>query len=639
MWCILSVMEEIRWISLNNKAGFTVKIRVHGNSANYEPCGYYPVCQEKVADLADAVGIKDGEVVWLEAVPSVGSNCKAKERFIYRKSSNKRACYSIKGVTVKKSLSYNGLVDEYIKIAEPIRGFTLRNNGAFVAHIRIKSNSGSYNYDHDICLKQEQTLDLSQTYGKIKDGDEVWLEAVVVGGGNNTGKQRFVYRKSSETRAIFTISGTLWINSISYNGTQRFITKITEPIRFITLKNTGGFVARVRIHGGSSSYNFSNDICVTQEKRFDLADAFGTIKNGDEIWLETVVRGGANKTAPQRFVFQRTADSKACYTISGSTQINSLSYQGVFKVGVLPSTPATFNGITNKISDWNNKRTACAWPGINKSEVVNGLKKIADCYFNKSQKYTSFFWLGKSGTTVFSGVDQGSGFQTCGPVAVMFSLVKLNISTFIDVITTLYETGSLMGYKVPGNLRNLESNTNKIENKYPCSDNDLANVCWMFQASLAQKESLLDIVIDAAWSSFDRAERAIRMHTRHDEMEDDVNYVFNAMNVKHQGLITWSTTSKALNNLDEWIQYLNNSGVVLWMIHSDALKNLTDGKNRFYTHVDVHDLHWVAVTNVQKTATNITIDLHSWGKLYRITVSHSTFQAMSYLAVLFKIKP
>jgi hypothetical protein len=248
--------------------------------------------------------------------------------------------------------------------------------------------------------------------------------------------------------------------------------------------------------------------------------------------------------------------------------------------------------------------------------------------------------LRKDGSTIYSGIPQGQGFQTCGPVAVMFSLVKLNIRTFVDVITTLYETGSFMGYNVPAKLRNLESNTKKIEDKYVCEDYSagIANVCWMFHASLAQKESLLSIVMDAACDSFDKVERAIRMHTRHDEMEDDVKFVFNAINVKHQGLASWSTNSNALSNLDEWIRYLKNHGVILWMIHGDALKNIRDYKTLFYTHVDVHDLHWVAVTRVQKTATDVTIDLHSWGKLYRITVSHGEFQKMTYLAVLFNVK-
>ena len=638
-------MEDIRWLSLKNNAGFVVKIRIHG-SGDYEAGGFFPIEQEKTVDLADAVGkIKDGDVVWLEAVVKGGYNNKAKQRFVYRKSSNNRACYSIKGATLTNTLSYNGIVAQYTQIAQPIRGIKLRNNGAFVARIRVWKNSSSYNLDQDICLKQDQTIDFSETYGAIRDGDTVWLEVVVRGGSNNAASQRFVYRKSSPYRAVYTISGALYTNSLSYNGIEQYCSIKSEPIRFIALKNNGGFVARIRVHGGSGAYNVSSDILVCQEKRVDLADANGIIKDGDEVWLETVVRGGANNKAIERYTYRRTSDNKACYSISGATQTNTLSYNGTYKVGVKPSTMATYDNVKNKIDNWDQKRTSCAWPGILKKEIVGGLKKIADYYFNMTTQYLKYQWLGKENTFYYSGIPQGKRFQTCGPVAVMFSLVKLNISTFVDVVTTLYETGSLMGYNVPSKLRNLESNTNNVEEKYRCynpyidgDDPDLANVCWMFHASLAQKESILSIIMDAEWECFDKAERAIRMHTRHDEMEDDVNFVFNAINVKHQGLVTWSSVSKALSNLDEWNRYLNNSGVVLWMMHSTALNNIIDKENKGYNHVELLDLHWVAVTRVQKTASDVTIDLHSWGRLYRITVSHSEFQKMTYLAVLFNVK-
>ena len=103
-------MEEIRWISLKNNGGFVVKMRIHG-SGEYESGGFFPIGQEKTVDLADAVGnIKDGDEVWLEAVVKLGKNNKAKQRFVYRRSSGNKAGYSIKGTTLNNSLSYNGIV-------------------------------------------------------------------------------------------------------------------------------------------------------------------------------------------------------------------------------------------------------------------------------------------------------------------------------------------------------------------------------------------------------------------------------------------------------------------------------------------------------------------------------------------------
>lgn len=636
--CYTKISEPIRWISLKNNGGFNVSIRINGGSKSFET-GSFPLGQERILDLADAVGkINDGDEVWLEAVVKGGNNNTAKQHFVYRKSSNKKASYTIKGTTVDNTMPYNGISDYYTKMSEPIRGISLKNNGGFVANMRIRKESESYNVGQDICVGQEQTIDLAEAIGKIKDGDEVWLEAVVKAGTNNTAKQRFIYRKSSNNRACYAINGTTLNNTMSYKGTEGYYIKMSDPIRCISLKNVGGFVARITVKGGSRSYNVSQDICVAQEKRIDLADAVGIIKDGDEVWLEAVVKGGKNQTARQRFVYRRSSDNKACYTISGSTQINTLSYNGTFKVGVLPTTPATNIGIISKINDWERKKTGCAWPGIEKSEVVNGLRAITNYYFGNTNKYTKYRDLNSQSTTNFySGIDQGLGFQTCGPTAVMFYLAKLNISTFVDVITTLYETGSLMGYNVPYNLRKIESDTNEIEKKYECYPEDVANVCWMFEASLAQKESVLDMNIE--FSGWEKFEKVLRMHTRPEEMVNDINYVFNATNVKHQYMATWSTVNKALDNLNVWIEYLKKTGSVMWLMHANVLKKLRGDTGDFsYNHVELNDLHWVVVSNVQKTATSVTIDLHSWGRLYRITVSHEEFRKMTYGAVLFNVK-
>jgi molybdopterin converting factor small subunit len=629
--CFTRITEPISCISLKNSGGFVARIRVKGAFGSYNVNQDICVGQEKTVNLADAVGtIKDGDEVWLEAVVKGGYNNTGGQHFVYRKTSNKKACYTIKGTTLNNSMPYNGLVEYFTRIAEPIRGISLKNNGAFVTTIRVKGGSSSFNVGLDICVGQEQTIDLAQAVGTIKDGDEVWLEAVVTGGYNNMGKQHFIYRKSSVKRASYTIKGTTLNNSMSYYGLESYYVHVGDPIRFISLKNTGGFVTQIRVRSCSGSRTVTQDICVAQERRYDLANAVSTLKDGDEVWLEAVVKGGANKTGRQRFIYRRSSDNKALYTISGTTQINSLSYNGLFKVGVAPWASVSYSDTINKIDKWDKKQTACAWPGILKREIVDGLKEIARRYFIVTNKYTTFRNCNNSSTDYQSGIDQGSGFPICGPVAVMFYLAKLNISTFVDTVTALYETGSLMGYSVPYSLRKIEKDGNKIEKKYECSDDNIANVCWMFEASLAQKESILDIELEAS---------SVKMHTRHDEMEDDVNYVFNASSVKHQGLATWSTVDKAMSNLDEWTNYLKDYGTVFWLMHSTELKNIRDKNHKSYNHVDVPDLHWVVVLDVRRNGSDVTICLHSWGNLYSITVSRSTFQKMSYLAVLFKVRP
>lgn len=615
--------NEIRFISLQNKGGFTVKMRINGGSKEYNMDKYFPVGQEKTMDLANAVGkIKDGDEVWLEAVVKWGKNNKAKQRFIYRKSSARKAKYTISGTTLDNTMKYSGIVDEYTMVSTPVRAISLSNNGGFVAQIRIKGDFGSYTVNQDICVKQEKTLDLKEAVGKIKDGDVVWLETVVKAGYYNEGRQRFVYRQSSTQRARYTISGTTLNNSLTYNGIESYFTRVSEPVRFVSLKNDGGFVARIRVHGDFGSRTINNDICVCQERRVDLSTC--GVREGDEVWLEAVVVGGSYKTGKERFIYRKSSDNRICYSISGSTLINSLHYNDVCKVGVVPAVAPSDNEITKKINDWtNDRKTACAWPGIEKNEIVDGLNILKEHYFSSN---------GYRNGVCYTGIDQGRGFPTCGAVAAMFALARLNFGTFVDVVIDLYETGSLMGYKVPVRLRNLESKENKVEEKYKCTTAGISNVCWMFQGSLAQKESIFDVKLDDLLDS----DRNIKMHTRFEEMADNVDFMFNATNVKKQKLINWSTTAKAKNNLAEWERCLNNSGTILWEMHSDGLNNAAYNKNSYYNHVDLVDLHWVVVTRIERSAQEVTLDMHSWGKIYRITISYDEFQKMAYSALLFE---
>ena len=558
---------------------------------------------------------------------------------------------------------------------------------------------------------------------------------------------------------------------------------------------------------GAKSYSLNKDILAAQEKRIDLAEAVGTINDGDEVWLESCVAGGANKTAPQRFIYKRSSDNKACYQINGTTQINTLSYNGIYKVGVVPTSPATYNDIKKIIDDWGQKLTPnnCFWPNIDKSEIVNGLHVIISRYFSQTHtdKYTRFIPLPISDRTqsyYFTGIYQGGkNFMLCGAVAVMFYLAKLNIRTFVGVVMDLYDTGSFMGYQVPNFFRKFKDT--EIKEKYysnlqyiDSSINGIVSitgmecVCWLVQAAIIQRVHLLHIVLDTSasipdsitadtiknylkkhgsnaifdWDTFlkvmddlDEIEKGIRMFMTELMMKDTVNFVFNTSNVKIQNLTTWATVNAAKKNLDEWIEYLNNSGTIFWYMHSEALQNLNmktyldtnpepsnksirsislknnggfvarvrvktnsksydvnddillgqektinlaeaintikngdeiwlevvvkGGKNKTatqhfvygkasgkrasytisgttlinklhyngiqqleketdYGHLDVKGLHWVVVLSVQKTEKDVSIDLHTWGKLFHITVTHEEFRKMTYEAVLFKVK-
>jgi hypothetical protein len=293
-----------------------------------------------------------------------------------------------------------------------------------------------------------------------------------------------------------------------------------------------------------------------------------------------------------------------------------------------PKDPNTQESLLSKIEDWSNRRTSSAWTGISKKDIAEGLKQIVNYYFGTSKKYTVFRVCdGNSNRTdYFTGVDQGSGFSICGPVAAMFYLAKYNMNTFVDVTTTLYEYGTLLTYRVPERLRTLKDNS-KVKSLYKCYPSVVAGVCWMFQASLAQKEAISDV---------DFGSSCVTTHTRPNEMFSDVKFLFGSKDVKKQGLTSWITVGYAKDNLKEWINYLKKSGTVFWCMHATVLKNLRNGENESYSHAGITDLHWVVVLGIQKTTSGVTFDLHSWGKLYRITVSYDEFQKMSYSAILLK---
>ena len=109
---------------------------------------------------------------------------------------------------------------------------------------------------------------------------------------------------------------------------DRIVDEIIPEIRYISLKNNGGFVVSIRVKGGSESYNGSS-FPIGQERTEDLANAVGKIKDGDEVWLETVVKGGKNNVAKQHFVYRKSSNKKACYSIKGTTLNNSLSFNGI----------------------------------------------------------------------------------------------------------------------------------------------------------------------------------------------------------------------------------------------------------------------------------------------------------------------
>lgn len=110
-----------------------------------------------------------------------------------------------------------------------------------------------------------------------------------------------------------------------------------ERIRYFRLHNNGAFVARMRIicismddgHEYEIEQEGYHDICVGAERTFDLQnDAKGNIKPNDLVKLEVVVVLGKNNTAREMFMYDPSSSKMADYTISGTTLINTLTFNG-----------------------------------------------------------------------------------------------------------------------------------------------------------------------------------------------------------------------------------------------------------------------------------------------------------------------
>lgn len=106
-----------------------------------------------------------------------------------------------------------------------------------------------------------------------------------------------------------------------------------EKIRYMKLKNEGGFVARMKIlwEGSDGKGNIGHgeyeedsyhDICIHAERSIDLSET--NIPDNSEVQLKAVVVLGKDKTADEKFIYSKDSCEKATYEISGTTLINKL---------------------------------------------------------------------------------------------------------------------------------------------------------------------------------------------------------------------------------------------------------------------------------------------------------------------------
>ena len=101
-----------------------------------------------------------------------------------------------------------------------------------------------------------------------------------------------------------------------------------ETIRYIKLKNKGGFVAKIHVsyrpEGEKSWKTWSPsgyaDICAAAERTQDLKEL--GIADGSHVRLKAFVALGKDNLADEEYLFFSSSGATAAYEISGTTLIN-----------------------------------------------------------------------------------------------------------------------------------------------------------------------------------------------------------------------------------------------------------------------------------------------------------------------------
>lgn len=112
-----------------------------------------------------------------------------------------------------------------------------------------------------------------------------------------------------------------------------------DDMRYMKLKNKGGFVARIEIQykekksdsQGNISYDAEwkswhsdgyRDICAAAERTVDLNDS--NIPDGSQVRLKAIVKLGSDRVSEEQYIYNKTSSKSAVYEISGTTLINKL---------------------------------------------------------------------------------------------------------------------------------------------------------------------------------------------------------------------------------------------------------------------------------------------------------------------------
>ena len=390
-----------------------------------------------------------------------------------------------------------------------------------------------------------------------------------------------------------------------------------NKISSFTLANNGGFMVKIHItaiHANGKGDSFTSDSFSKYNTKTVYLKDCKSFQEGDIVQLEAHVVGGRNRKAKDSFIFSRTANTNAKYSVKGTTLIikDSLKFEGLEALEVIRNDPENDIMPTDPIEKalyiFEKSSVAGCWDKISKKDVIQGIRNIfwgtaesargINITFDKVMDDTSKY------QDVKDNIIQGQ-YPICGATAIMYDFVHKKPEKFVKCMQDLYEKGSfeaVKGHKITAGkkLRSYEVNYDKYIDK----DRNSSCVCWMLQATICQNMNKVFKDINPKFPI-----GSVTMSTLYSGIKKMCTDLLGYRHVSFKSADRASYIKDTLKPL--WLDALKKKGTVFMLYSSSDLENNTKKFN-------ASNWHWVPCYDFKFDDENLSIVYHSWNKMKRI---------------------
>jgi hypothetical protein len=208
-------------------------------------------------------------------------------------------------------------------------------------------------------------------------------------------------------------------------------------------------------------------------------------------------------------------------------------------------------------------------------------------------------------------VNQG-GQPFCGPVSVLFELVRRNPARYVEICQSLFEQGYLQGttQRIQASDRLRQSTQGNLR---------MPQVDWMVLATLREAE----VTIFAVEPNAPTIIRNLTGMTKSWELIGWVKELLGYRNVKYNHAFLFSD----LPVMRETDAVLKAGGVAFALITAEGLLN-----DRFAAFPVPN--HWISLLGgVNNDGNRVTCDLYTWSKLYNLNIGTRSFKRYFWVSV------